>query len=296
MSRVLALALGIALLAPACKTPLPAKRASVRKIEPREPAEFLPNDLDFVVRIDAARLRKEPAIDEAARGFAKAGGSNMLRAIVPSLARSRAIFVGARFMPDGFHGDGVVAIDRSPPDEPNEQGPLDASFHRIEPSGVGFAIFERATDARDEAALEVELEKGGIVLATLAEADAVLRVARLGSDADRLDPPARGLASFVGKSSGPPAGAAILERMARGLQRYTGVVEGGDAIHLEAELVYTTAEAAAEAASVARSILARLADSTGPLRSLSDSVKLANEAEVVRLRAAVPFALIANAH
>ena len=91
MSRVLALALGIALLAPACKTPLPAKRAAVRKIEPREPAEFLPNDLDFVVRIDAARLRKEPAIDEAARGFAKAGASNMLRAIVPSLARSSAI-------------------------------------------------------------------------------------------------------------------------------------------------------------------------------------------------------------
>ena len=61
----------------------------------------------------------------------------MLRAIVPSLARSRAIFVGARFMPDGFHGDGVVAIDRSPSDEPNDRGPLDASFHRVEPSECG---------------------------------------------------------------------------------------------------------------------------------------------------------------
>jgi hypothetical protein len=294
MWRRFALCLVLAL--PACTAPLPPKKPhEPKKIEPREPADFLPNDLDFVLRIDMARLRKEPAINEAARGFAK-GGSTLLRAVVPLLERSRAIFVGARFLPDGFHGDGVIAIDAEPSDEAGERRPLDESFHRVEATSDRLAIYERATDARDEATLEVDLEKGGVVLATAAEADAVLRVARAGADADRLDPAARGLASFVGKSAAPPAGSEIVDRMSRGLARYAGVVEGGDAIHLEAELIYTTAEGAALAASFARTLLSRLGAASSPLRSLADSVTLANEAEVVRARASVPFALMANAH
>ena len=160
-------------------------------------------------------------------------------------------------------------------------------------------MFERRSDRRDEATLEIVLEGGGIVLATSAEQDAVLRVARTGPDADRLDPPARGLASFAARipasrstASAPPA----LGLIARGLARTSGLVDGGDAFHVEAELVYESPEAAADAAAAARSLLDRLGASRGPLQSLADSVKLAREAEVVRVRAAIPFAVVEKLH
>jgi hypothetical protein len=270
----------------------------------------LPNDLDFVVRIDVRRLRNEPAFEEALHRVAKASGSGMLRWVLPALERSRAVFVGGRVMGDGFHGDGVVAIEASGLGGASESVGMDPSFRHIAGTPRYVEIFERTTDVRDEAALEVVLEGAGIVLATAAEADAVLRVARSGPDADRLDPPARGLASFAGKvrPTTPPIkvapapatatehGSAFLREIGGGLARYAGSIEGGDALQVEAELFYTSADGAADAAASIRSLVGRLGQSPGALQSLADSVKLARDAEVVRLHASVSFAVLAYLH
>jgi hypothetical protein len=279
----------------ACGAPAPKARPEPR-VELLAPSDLLPNDLDFVVRIDARRLRGEPALDVAARGLAKTGASAMLRAILPTLERARAIFVGGRLMSDGFHGDGVVAIELAGGGDV-ETNAVDASFRPMKSAPEHVALYERNAASREEAALEVVLEGGGIVLATSAEVDAVLRIVRSGPDADRFDPPARGLASFAGRAPAVTASTTPgLRRIAQGLARYAGFVDGGDALHVEIELFYASAEAAADAASSARSLLARLAELSAPLRSLADSVQLARDTAVVRLRAAVPFAVVAELH
>jgi hypothetical protein len=301
-------ALALVPLVVACGASSSATQPAKYAVDPLAPSELLPNDLDFVVRIDVRRLRNEPAFDEALGRLANASGSGMLKWVLPALEQSRALFVGGRLMGDGFHGDGVVAIETSAGG--SEPLGVDPSFRHVAGTPKHVEIFERTTDLRDEAAIEVVLAGGGIVLATAAEADAVLRVARSGPDADRLDPPAHGLASFAGRLrptapvimpapaalTGPERGAAFLREIGRGLTRYAGSIEGGDALHIEAELFYTSADHAAEAATSVRSLVSRLGQSPGVLQSLADSVKLGRDSEVVRLRATVPFAVLGYLH
>jgi len=302
-------ALALVPLVVACGASSSATRSANLAIDPLAPSDLLPNDLDFVVRIDVRRLRNEPVFDDALNRLANASGSGMMKWVLPVLEPSRAVFVGGRLMEDGFHGDGVVAIETSGVGGSEPLG-VDPSFRHIAGTPKHVEIFERTTDLRDEAALEVVLAGGGIVLATAAEADAVLRVARSGPDADRLDPPARGLASFAGRvrptapaimsaraaSTTPERGAAFLREIGRGLARYTGSIEGGDALHIEAELFYTSADVAAEAAASIRSLVGRLGQSPGALQSLADSMKLGRDSEVVRLHATVSFAVLSYLH
>jgi len=50
-----------ALLVTACSAPAPAKPPKPR-LELLAPPDFLTNDLDFVIRVDARRLRGDPEI------------------------------------------------------------------------------------------------------------------------------------------------------------------------------------------------------------------------------------------
>jgi hypothetical protein len=279
-------------LACACRSPA-LGRPPRPAVESWTPADFFPNDLDFVVRIDLARLRNEPAFGDSGRRLANAGNSGMLRSILPMLEQARALFVGGRWMSDGFHGDGVVAIEASAPSSARDVI-VDPTFRPIERTPRHVSIFERRTTARDEAALEIVLERGGIVLATAAEEDAVLRVIARGPDLDRLDPPAHGLVSFAVRR--PERGETLFREFGEGLARCLGSVEVGQAIEMESELLYTSEEGASRAAAALRSLLERLAHAPGPLRSVADSVKLARQAEILRLRASVPFAVLSELH
>jgi hypothetical protein len=271
---------------------------------PRSPArpaiasvtDLLPSDLDVVVRLDVRRLRAEPAFDGAERKLAEAAGSSMLRRILPALEGARAVWIGGRIMPDGFHGDGVVAIEANSSGGNVDSTLADPSLRRLGGAPEHVQLFERSTDARDEAALEVWLDDGGILLATPAEVDAVLRIVRAGADASRLEPPLRGLASFAGRSRRSTREAGIVRAITNGLASYTGSIDGGDAVHLETDLVYESPGDAARAAASLRSLVARLAVDRGPLRSLADSMNLAENAQVVRVRASVPFAVLAYLH
>lgn len=276
----------------------PAARPSATSagIELLTPVDLLPNDLDFIVRIDSKRVRSDPALDGAARQLAKRG-AGMLASVSPSLEESRAIFVGGRLMSDGFHGDGVVAIEQGTDGEVSL--PVDPSFRRLSGAPSHVELFERTTDARDEAALEVIVERRGLLLATAAEADAVLRIVRSGRDVDRLDPPARGLASFAGRVRGEielPRSVGSLARAAHGLTGYSGSLEGGDAIHVDGDLVYASSDRAEQAATAARSALGRLALAPEPLGSLPDSVNLAVQGDTLRIHAIVSFAVVALLH
>jgi hypothetical protein len=282
---VVAIALVGGCRAPSLGSPRP-------RFEHLGPSEFLPNDLDFVVRIDLARLRNEPAFGDLGRRLASAGSSALLQSILPVLERSRAVFVGGRFMADGFHGDGVVAIETNSSAADTETN-VDPAFRRIEPSPAHLSIFERNLARRDEASLQVVLD-GGIVLATPAEEDAVLRLVRLGPDQDRVDPPALGLASFAARTRARTG--TFLHGVDEGLARCVGSLEAAQSIQVEAELFYTSEDGASRAAAALRSLLDRLARASGPLRTIADSVKLAREAEVLRLRASVPFAVLAELH
>jgi hypothetical protein len=161
-------------------------------------------------------------------------------------------------------------------------------------------VYERASAARDEAALYIVLEGKGLVLATPAEMDGVLRVLREGPDVGRLEAPPRGLVSFAGRvrmgDKPPPLPAvASVREVGVGLLRYTGSVEAGDdALRLEAELVYQADSQAQRAAEVVRSVLTKLGRLGSPYVSLSDSAKLAAVGKSLELRLSVPFALITS--
>jgi hypothetical protein len=152
----------------------------------------------------------------------------------------------------------------------------------------------------------------GVVLATAAEADAVLRVLRSGPDEGRLEPPARGLLSFAGRlRGGAPFGVAsagIMHALSDGLVGYAGSLEEGEsatapdagpaatAIEVEATLVYASATEAAGAAKHAKQATERLGVAGGVLGRLANSVKLTETGASVNVRATIPFAWLAEVH
>jgi len=269
------------------------------------PADLLPADLDFVIRIDAARLREHPLMmgltkggDARQRDKMLAGdGSGVVRLILPEIERARSIAMGGRLTADGYKGDGVIAVEQGLGDPPRREFDKDVGLSRLPTSSRRVELFQRDSAARDEAALYVVLKDKGLVLATAAEVDAVLRVLRDGPDSTRLDPPPRGLVSFAGRfrpGAKPPlpTSALSLREMGTGLVRYSGSLEADDVIRVEAELVYESENQAANAAEVARKVLDRIAPLGPQYGSLADSARLAPVGAVLGLRMSVPFALV----
>jgi hypothetical protein len=296
---------------------LVACRAAPLRTAPRadrarasSPAELLPDDLDFVVRIDALRIRQNPVLADIVRDLAKTQPSELLASTQAAFAEASAVWVGTRWMSDGFHGDGVVAIEGVPG---NETTALATSrprrARRMAISVTEADVFERPAVARGEAALEIVMGNRGVVLATAAEADAVLRVLDSGSDEGRLEPPARGLVSFAGRPrSGSPLVAATtsgtLREITEGLVGYAGSLEesrgvdsdGPGAIALEASLAYASANDAVRAAERAKQAIAHLVLAGGTMRTMVDSIKLTEVGSSVQVRATVPFASLATLH
>ena len=281
-----------------CGPPPPAKVAV--KAEPLAASDLLPSDLDFVFRIDSGRVRANPmftgAFREVASGEGSAGSSGLVRAILPLLEQSRSLTAGGKFMSDGFRGDGVVAIELAATSERARELPFDGEpFRWIPGAPAGIEVLERTVGRREDVAVEVILEHG-IVLATLGEADAVLRLVRSGPDADRLDPPARGLVSFAGRLrgaglSGLPGGDGMLRRIAEGVARFSGTLDASEGFRIEAELFYRDAPSATRGDERAREVLGRLKGMTPPYVELSDSAKLTRTGEMLRITATAPFAL-----
>jgi hypothetical protein len=273
------------------------------------PAELLPSDLDFAIRIDAARLREHPLMMALAKGQSvylhdaviTSEGGGLLRLIWPEIDSAKLVVMGGRLTVDGYKGDGVIAVEQAAGESPPRTFTTDATLSRRPSTSRHIQLYERSTAQRDEAALYVVMEDKGLLLATPAEMDALLRVLREGPDASRLEPPPRGLLSFAGRfrqGAKPPLPdtAGSLRQLGVGLARYTGSVEADDVLRVEAELVYDSEQRAAAAAEVARRFLDRVAVLGPAYGSLSDSARLAPVGPVLGLRLAVPFALLDGLH
>lgn len=287
----------LALLA-ACAS---ATKREVAAVGPRplSARELLSADLDFVVRADMARLRATPEFPRLAERLPGAGGPAMLRKLRRWVGRASAIEFGGRLFADGFQGDGTLVIEGDGADEAPE-----AEFRPIASSRPDVRLFERfdfgaprePAAARAESVLEAHCSGGGIVLASAAEADAVLRIVRDGPDAARLEPPAHGMFSFVGRLPGGDVtarGKDVWRKLARGLQKFGGSVELIDGIEAEVDLDYASADDASEALAVARDLVARLGLAEKPLRALADSVRLSPREATLGLRFKVPVEVLA---
>jgi hypothetical protein len=292
-----------------CGSTTAALAPAGREKAPASPIDLLPSDLDFVIRIDAARIREHPLMMALAKGkdlhlhdtMLTADISGMARLILPEIEQARSIVMGGRLGADGFKGDGIIAVEQGTADPPDRKFAGDTALVRLESRSRRFELYERASAARDEAALYVVMQGKGLVLATPAEMDAVLRVLRDGPDSTRLEPPPRGLLSFAGRfrqgTHAPlPAGASSLREIGVGLVRYSGSIEADDVLRVEAELVYESDKQAEAAAGLARKVLDRVALLGPEYGSLADSARLAPLGSVVGLRLSVPFALITRLH
>jgi hypothetical protein len=295
----LALLLGIA-VALSCggssRPPAPPSRA----VEWKEPAELLPEDLDFVVRVDYRRLRASPLYEVLRRGIASAGLAAKGEALRALIDGGTAVYFGGRILSDGFMGDGVLAVDTA---DTSASGAalLSAPIRTRRAADPSVAIFEAAGPTeRSSPALVVVLAGRGVVVATAAEADAVLRVLDAGSDANRLDPPARGLLSFAGapreSAAGELGGAQRrhLRRILDGLVRFSGSMDFAEGISAEADLVYVSEERARAAAEAAHALLDLTALLGGAFRPLRESTRIAASGEGVQLRTTVPLELAAK--
>ena len=284
-------------------------------------AELFPDDLDFVVRIGAARIRQNPALAGVVRDIAKQQPSELLASMQSSLGEAAAVWVGTRWMSDGFHGDGVVAIETPPGSEApplsTREAPSWRSVAIAGPPARGAPhvdVFERAAKGRADAVLRVVMEGRGVLLATAAEADAVTRVLYAGPDPKRLEPPERGLLSFAGTSRvASPLEATVargtLRELTQGLVGYAGVLDeareddrvdpGGasaEGLELDASLTYSSAIDATRAAERAKELAARLRLAGGSLGSMANSMRLTEVGNSVQVRLKVPFAWLAQLH
>ncbi len=309
----------------ACRpSPLPSAPPAAR-IPPSSPAELLPEDLDFVLRIDAMRIRQNPVLADLVRDVAKTQPSALLAVMQAAFREASAVWVGTRWMSDGFHGAGGVASAGAAAGAPPSRATANARpARRIALGVIDADVFERPAALRGEAALEIVMGDRGIVLATAAEADAVLRVLGSGPDEKRLEPPARGLVSFAGRSrSGAPRGEpralGTLREIAQGLVSYAGSLEEGSgpdgapsaSIAVEASLVYESPSDAARATERGKEAAARLISAggtgaggtgvagrgpSGAMTSMANSMTLTEVGSSVQVRVAVPFAWLASLH
>lgn len=296
-----------AVKAPAAETPRPPAPITT-------PSDLFPADLDFVARIDTGRLRQNATLAPLVRDLAKSSDAELLSSLKGSFEHATAIAIGTRWMSDGFHGDGVLTIDTASAGRTNDatydretRASSDPSRRPIASRLAGVDIFERTAKSRGEPAIEVILRDRGIVLATAAEADAVIRVLGGGPDADRLDPPARGLVSFAGRvrpgASFPAATKmSFLREWTEGLIAYSGSLdegrasEGGGTIEIEAAFSYATTQAAEKAAAKAKALIARFVAGGGVAGTVADSVRLTELGTSLRVRGEVPFAWLAKLH
>jgi len=265
------------------------------------PSELFPEDLDLVVRIDAARIRQNPMLATVVGDLAKSSTSGIIASAKSALGEASAVWVGARWMSDGFHGDGIVAVERPPGSEARRAVEAGPTVRRVPVSWPDIDVFERPGSARGEPTLEVIVQNRGVVLATAAEADAVLRVLRSGPDDGRLDPPARGLISFAGRVRDgmvmrmtPSTGA--LRELTDGLIGYSGSVEERDTVEVEASLTYASLDRATAAGEAGKRAASRLAAAGGAVGTMADSIRLTEVGTSIQVRASVPFASLAALH
>lgn len=255
------------------------------------PGEFLPADLDLVVRLDATRLRAL-AGDRPMRALLaehEASWPWLKRALG---LRASSLWVGFRGEPDGTRSDTVLVVQGdlrawkasvSPGDDPSRPWRLHAT------PALGLTVYQRPPSPDDRSSpVRLALVRDRIgVLASAAEAEAVDRILGGGPEAGRLEPPADGALGFALR---PRSFLGTLNRSYPSLARLAAEVrsvQGGadlesDLVRADAAIDFRNEDGAARAERVLRVALDEWRAGDAPrLRALARSSMLRRDGPTV---------------
>jgi hypothetical protein len=258
-------------------------------------ADLLPPDLDVVVRIGWPRLRASPLYAFALSALPDRAIASPLAA---PLERARAVLVGVRVMPDGLRGDGVLVVETDATDLDIDRMLGGARERTV---SQGLSVYEaKGQTARFDPSLVVVLANRGLLVATAAEADALLRTAQRGPASGRLEPPLQGLVSFALRSPAGAnwaAGGEQVRALADGMRTAHGTLDLVDqGVRLQAEVKYETPEQAAACTARAKGILDAIASGGTRLAAaasrLKETARISAQAETVVVTATIPFELL----
>jgi hypothetical protein len=241
------------LVAGACapaRGPVPAAALRPSLLAPH----LLPGDLDLVARADWARARAL-GVDAPLLAWARGAGASepLLASLAGCLGATRTLWFGMRLGSGGFEGDVAVVLDRSP--DPGKARPA-AACGNPDWRDAGTVRDARLYEHRDRSTLRgapsllLETSSGAVAVASTALVEPLLRVARDGPDAERIEPSGEGLVGVEAAMRGqsPPASlrghAPVLADLANGLDHARVAVDANGAWKVRIAMVYASPERA----------------------------------------------------
>jgi hypothetical protein len=236
------------------------------------PGEYLPADLDLVLRLDVSRLRAL-AGDRPMQALLSEheGASAWLRRALG--ARASSLWVGFRGEPAGTRSDTVLVVQGdlrrwnaalAAGDEPSRPWRL----HGL--PAPGLTVYERPPSGERDSPVRLALVRDRIgVLASAAEVDAVDRILAGGPEPGRLEPPADGALgvalrprSFLNFLAGPYPSLARLASEVRSVRGSADLEP--DLLRADATFDFRSEEGAARAERVLRIALDEWRDGAAP--------------------------------
>jgi len=224
--------------------------------------DFLTNDLDLVVRLDLKQLRLALGPDALLKLHAQAENQGAKTgAFGQALEQAHSAWLALRPSVSAATTDSVLVLsgDFSTTD-----------LHRQDPAtwspalalGGLLRVYERRGSAkRAEPARAYAHGDDTLVFVSVAEIDSVERVIAAGPDEKRLEPMASGLLSFQLRPRVLPvflaARAPKLSGLLEQARKVSGLLESeGETLKVSVEMLFLTEQAAAEALSLIRQLLA----------------------------------------
>jgi len=261
-------------------------------------SDLLPGDLDLVLRIDLAKVRRglgsESSEELAERALREADPEAIVR---EALARADAAWLGLR-VANLLDGDRVVVVEL--PKGTVRPDPIAWSAHEDRGEGDRVQLFDALVPPpRGGTARIVTLADGTVLFVSPVEVDAVDRVLLSGPDAERGQPEARGLLSLDWRVKRPgvrlqnrfPSLAALM----RGIVRVRATVTmRGNELLLEGRMRCHDEPAASRVLRFVQTFAetAKQIERYGPLLK---SLELSRAGSTVRVRWALPPEVVLGA-
>lgn len=249
-------------------------------------AEFIPPDLDVVVRLDLARVKATlggAALTALSRQVLTQGSpkQSVDELMVASLLEARVVFFGFRPSATGTPLDRVLALEGSFTQLVQTPG----GFSRATDLGADVRYWDAsATPPREGVARIYAAGERMRAFVSEAELDAMDRMLEGRASAERLEAPAEGTLSLAARPAllARLSGSGLLRELLNGAKRFTAIADlESDGARLKAELVLETAQQAEALAGAAKLVLGRLmALPTGKLELRAEAERVLFDAQL----------------